>query len=177
MGYHSLTLLVIRLAGLGVIVSGVTSASSTLGHFFADPKALADVGFGWLVMFLIVSVGVPTILGLLLIKLPSITAHRILKIEADPLFDDAQFAQIQHVAFAVVGLWLLSNAFLDAVYALAKARFYNSYIENMSYQNMPPLLPDEFAAFVTAGVQFVLGLILLLGSRGISKAILSFRNR
>jgi hypothetical protein len=171
---RTLAALLLRIAGLIVIVSSLTGAAKTFGPMI-NPEVIAKLGLGWLFLAAAVSIVVPVLLGLVLIYFPSVTSHT-LKIDASPP-TDSEIAPLQRVAFAAIGLWLSLNAVLDTVYVFAKIRLYQRLVEDMpSYGRASALLPDDFATLVTAALQLVFGIWLLFGNRALANILGRFRS-
>jgi hypothetical protein len=74
---------------------------------------------------------------------------------------------LEATAFSVLGAYLLFRAIADATYLFSKFIFYSKVILTDPIYSGPPILPDDFARFVTTGVEFMLALFLLFGARGL----------
>lgn len=169
MQHRALAVLIIRVAGLLIIVFAITSATRAFGPMF-NPEAAEKVGVGLLLSSALISVVIPFSLGLLLTYFPSAVTTKVLRIEGLESSDEADIRSLQRVAFGAIGLWLTLYAVLDAVYLYSKSLLYSRLIETMPTKP-PPLSPDDFAGWVTAGVQLLVGVWLLLGNRAIVNII------
>src|SRR5438128_1609531 len=175
MEHRALAALIIRIAGLLVIVSAITNAARSFGPFF-DPATVQKVGLGLLLFSTLMSVGIPILLGLVLVYFPGAITTRVLRIEGLDAGGENNTKPLQRVAFATIGLWLTTYALIDAVYFYAKARLYFRILEEMPAYSKPPLIsPDDFGGLVASGLQLIIGLWLLLGNRGIVNALARLR--
>lgn len=175
MEHRALASLIIRIAGLLVIVSAITNAARSFGPFF-DPTTVQKIGIGLLLLSTLVSVGIPILLGLVLVYFPSAITTRVLRIEGLDAGGENDTRPLQRVAFATIGLWLTAYALIDAVYLYAKARLYFRILEEMAaYSKPPPISPDDFGSLVSSGMQLIIGLWLLVGNRGIVNVLARLR--
>lgn len=175
MEYRMLAALIIRLAGLLLIVSTVNSAAKSFSYFIHAGSA-EKVGIGLLLLSVFVSAILPVVIGALLIYFPKAVTTNVLKIQGLESGTENDLRPLQRVAFAVVGLWLVVYAILDAVYVYAKTRVYFRILEEMpSYSKLPPISPDDFGSIVSAVLQLVIGLWLLIGNRSIVNVLARLR--
>src|SRR5262245_7310380 len=167
MGHRALAALIVRVAGLLVIVSSITYATKSFGPFLVADMA-QKVGLELLLASALVSVVIPIALGLVLVYFPGTITSQVLRIEGLESGNESDLRALQRVAFATIGLWLTLYAVIDAVYFYSKARLYFKILEDMpAYSKPPPLSPDDFGGLVSSGLQFIIGLGLLIGNRGI----------
>jgi hypothetical protein len=175
MDHRALAALILRIAGLLVIVSAITYATKSFG-----PLVVADnipkMGIALLLASVLVSVVMPVLLGLVLVYFPGTITTRVLRIEGLEFGNDNDFKALQRVAFATIGLWLALYALIDAVYFYSKARLFFQFLQGMpSYSKLPPLSPDDFGGLVASGLQLIVGLWLLIGNRGIVNVLTRLR--
>jgi len=64
----------------------------------------------------------------------------------------------------------------NAVYWLAKLRIYFALYNEFNYGQPLPLTPEDFAGIATTCVQFVAGILLLLGGRGLANLVHRLRS-
>jgi hypothetical protein len=166
MDHKALSALILRIAGLLVIVYTVTNVAKSFGPFF-DPTTMRGVSVWPVVVASLLSVGLPILIGLLLIYFPKTIAINVLKVQGAEV-NPEDIRPLQRVAFSTVGLWLALYAVIDAVYFWGKARLYFQYMEGMpAYGKAPALPPDDFGGLLSCAVQLIIGICLLLGSRGL----------
>jgi hypothetical protein len=167
--------MILRIAGLLIIVSTITNAARSFGPF-VDFDTVRKLGIGLLVLSILISVAIPILLGLLLVYFPRTITTRVLKIEGLEAGNESNTNALQRIAFATIGLWLAVYAVIDTVYTYAKARLYFRFIEEMpSYAKPPSLSPDDFAGFVSSALQLIIGLWLVFGNRGVVNALARLR--
>jgi len=174
MEHRALAALIIRIAGLLVIVSSVSKGAESIGPIFRS-DLFEKVGISLLLLSIAVSVVIPVILGVVLINFPRSVATKVLRIEGLDPASEKEVRPLQQVAFAAIGLWLTIYAILDAVYVYARARIYNRFFESMPAHVALPLGSDDFGSLISSGLQLLIGLFLLIGHRGIVNALARFR--
>jgi len=165
MDYKSLTSLMLRLAGVFIVVSAITSAPQTFfnllyrrgGAESVDTWALAAAGFA---VF-----AIPFLVGLLLIYFPGRIANSMVSSAGAETVDALV---LQQVAFSALGLYFVTVAAYETFYWWAKLQIYFAVFEEMNFPGPRRLREDDFAGMVSTGAQFIAGGILLLGGRGIA---------
>ena len=171
MDYRALAVLLIRVAGLVAIVSALNASAASLARLF-DPKGLAEVGSLWLATVVIVPVVLPLVLGLVMIYFPATIVSGVLRIDGFDNVSESNIQPLQRVAFSAFGLYLIVYSVLDSMFIYSRVRLYHMLIDSQPVSvKMPPLLPDDFAGLVTTAIQFVLGICILFGNRGLSNVI------
>jgi hypothetical protein len=171
MDHRSLTALMLRIAGVLILVELVTSAPHTimnLLHFGGKETAPVDA-----LALTSLALVLPLAIGLVLIYFPSSIAGRIVRTDHAGEEAKAVSESLLPVAIACLGVYFVSVALYDEVYWLAKLRIY--YVFEERHGNAIPLAPQDFAGIVSAVFQFTVGFVLLLGTRGISKLIVRLR--
>jgi hypothetical protein len=118
----------------------------------------------------------PFAVGLALIYFPSTIATQVLRIEGIEPKSPNDSTLLERVAVSVMGLWFTLQAVLDGVHIFSRWNLYRRFIENQyPGASGPSIGPGEFAGFITAALQLILGLWLLLGSRGLANAFARLR--
>ena len=175
MEHKALAALMVRLVGLWELVVAVNGLGNAIGPFF-NPEYVVRAGLWTLTGVALFSVALPLAVGLFLIYFPRTVAAGVLRIEGiDPKgADDA--ALLERVAVSTLGLWFAINAVLDAAHAFSRWRLYQTLIDNQYPGATGPAIgPNEFAGLITAALQLIIGVWLLLGSRGVVNAIARLR--
>jgi len=168
MEHRALAALILRIAGLLIIITSVTGAVRGFGPWLYPSDMAKDVGVPLLLLSMFVAVVIPVTIGLGLVYFPSSVASRVLKIEGLELTSESSTAPFQRVAFAAIGMWLTVHAVTDATYVYAKIRFYYYLLKDASnYPMVPDIAAGDFAALVAAGLKLIIGIWLLVGNRGI----------
>jgi hypothetical protein len=161
--YKSLTSLVVRLTGVIIIVSSITAAPQTfialLYRRGVDAAGNIDM---WLVA--VVASAFPLIVGFALIYFPGTVTNRVVSAGAEPVDSLA----LQQVAFSVLGLYFVTVAAYDAVYWWAKLRIYFAIYNELNFGRPDRLTQEDFAGLAATSAQFVAGVTLLFGGRGLA---------
>jgi len=166
MDHRALAALIIRVAGLLIVVSAITTyATYSFAPFFlGDTTQKVEI----LLTSAFVSVVIPVALGLVLVYFPGTITTRVLRIEGLESGSESDVKALQRVAFAAIGLWLTLYAVIDAVSIYSKVRLYHRFFADMpTYSRPPAWSSDDFGGLVASGLQLIIGLCLLIGNRGI----------
>ena len=176
MDHKALSVLILRMAGLLVVVYTIANAAKSFAAFL-DPRMLQGDG-GWrVVIAVLLSAALPIAIGLLLVYFPNAIASGVLKVPGGEV-TPGDVGPLQRVAFSTLGLWLSLYAVVDAVYFWGRARLYFQYIEDAPvYAKGPALPPDDFGGLVSCAVQLVIGVWLLLGNRGLVNLLARLRGQ
>jgi hypothetical protein len=162
MDYKSLTSLLLRLTGVIIMVLAVTATPRTfVGLFLGN----AGGGFNtetWLLTT--VASAFPILVGLLLIYFPATVANRIVPGDGET----ADTRRLEQIAFSILGLYFVSMAAFDAVYWYAKLRLYSVIFPFGLNDRGPWLASNDFAGIASTCAQFVVGILLLIGGRGLA---------
>jgi hypothetical protein len=86
-------------------------------------------------------------------------------------------SQIEGVVYSLLGLYLVIDAITDSIYHYSRLRLYQKSVADLSYHGAPPLLPEDFGQIIATGTEFVLGVALILGARGLAKLFRRLRGR
>lgn len=172
MEFRALAALILRIAGLLIIVSSMTWTARTYISFFF-PEPIEKIGVAVLLISSAVSLFVPILLGLCLIYLPGTVISRILKIDGLDATTASSVAPLQRISFAAIGLWLVIWALIDGIYIYSKTQLYFRIIQDMPSNWRPPAIsPDDFASIISTALQFLLGIWLLFGNRAIANLVM-----
>jgi hypothetical protein len=170
MDYKSLTSLMLRLTGVIIVVSEVTVMPRTFINLHArNPLESPDVAA---LLLTIVASGLPILIGLLLIYFPAAVANKIVSAGGESV----DRLNLQQLAFSVLGLYFVSLAVFDAVYWLAKLRIYFVVYNELNFGQPFRLTPEDFAGIAATCAQFVAGLLLLFGGRGLANLVHRLRS-
>lgn len=171
MDYRSLTSLLLRIAGMLILVQLVLAVPPTIAgllHFGDEQSAATDV-----FVLTALALVLPLLLGSMLLYFPSVVTNHLIRTGADSDAGPAPTPDLlRTTAFSAIGLYFVCSALFDAVYWAAKLKIYYTLIDEQRWYGPPPaLIPDDFAGIASTTIQFVVGLVLLLGASGISHVI------
>ena len=179
MEHRTLAALIIRLTGLVVLVMTITSAARSFVDFFYPSPMLKDLGIGYMATSIVISGLLPLAIALFLIYFPGMTVNGVLRIQGLETGSDTNVAPLQRVAFSALGMLFMINSILQAVHAMAKYDWYFYWMHETQSHNSPaahlPISPEQFSSYISAGLEFLLGLGLLIGSKGIANALSRLR--
>jgi hypothetical protein len=171
MDYKSLTSLVLRLTGVIIVVSSVTSTPRTfIGLIYL--RGVEATGNMEIWLLAVVASAFPVLAGLLLIYFPATVANRMVSAGTGTI----DTLLLQQVAFSVLGLYFVTVAAYDAVYWWAKLRIYFAVYNELNFGRPDSLRNEDFAGLVSTGAQFIAGVILLFGGRGLANLFQRLRS-
>jgi hypothetical protein len=174
MEHRALAALMLRIAGLLLIVWALADAGKSLGPFVVQPRGGFD--FGLVAAGVLFGLAMPVGIGLVLLYFPGTLTTRVLRIPGIESPRDGELPAYERVAFAVMGLWWVLDAILDALYVYARSRLYLRFMEDQpAYVRLPALTPDDFASLVVSAAQLLIGLWLMLGNRGLAGLLYRIR--
>jgi len=177
MEHRALAALVIRLVGFWELVVAANALPNAIGPFF-NPQYVQQASLFVLIGSAMFAVVLPLAVGVLLIYFPRTIASGAVRVEGvEPNGDEA--SQLERVGVCLMGLWLVIDAAMDAVYNASRWHLYNRVIERQygAGAEGPPIGPTEFAGLVTAVIQLLLGLWLLIGTQGLVNLFQRLRGR
>ena len=170
MEHKALAALMVRLVGLWELVVAVNALPNAIGPFF-NPQYVQKAGVFVLIGSAFFSVALPFAIGLLLIYFPRSIASGALRMEGLELGGD-EASRLERVGVSLMGLWLTVDAVTDGIYSLSRWHLYRRVVdEQYAGATGPAIGPSEFAGLITAVLQLILGLWLLLGTRGLVSAL------
>jgi hypothetical protein len=160
----------VRLVGLWELVVAANALPTAIGPFF-NPVYIEKAGLYVLIGAALFAVALPFTLGLMLIYFPSTVASRVLRVEGIEPINANDTTLLERVAVSLMGLWFAVDAVTDAIHSFSRWHLYRRLIEDQYIGTSgPSISPNEFAGLITALVQLIMGLWLLLGSRGLVNA-------
>src|SRR5712692_1179097 len=175
MEHRALAALIVRLAGLWEVVVALNGVPAALGSFI-NAEYVQKAGLGWLLLHALFTIGVPLLLGFVLIYLPRSVTTSVLNVQGIQPENSSEAFLLERVLVSLLGLWFAIQAVLDGLHVFSRWLLYRRFVEDQ-YQSAtgPAIGPQEFAGLITASVQLAFGLWLVLGRRGIVKAIARLR--
>jgi hypothetical protein len=166
MEHKALAALMVRLVGLWELVVAVNSLPNAIGPFF-NPEYVHKAGLFVLLGSALFAVALPLGVGLFLIYFPRSIVSGALRIEGSELNPD-EARRLERVGMSLMGLWLTVDAVTSATYNFSRWHLYRRFIEDQyTGATGPTIGPSEFAGLLTNALQLILGLWLLLGTRGL----------
>ena len=160
MDYRALVVLIIKTAGLVLVLYTIALLPGRVGSYVLSPERSNALFVGWvLVPFL-----VPVVIGVFMLVFPASSARAVV----GPSFATGTDLErvVQPLVFSGIGLFLA----LDGVRALAYYFALNAYMEE-AYAGSAFSDPAARADVASNIVSLVIGVALILGARGLSAAV------
>ncbi len=157
MDLRTLTKLLLKLAGLYLLVNSLLVFPSSL---FVP---LEHSGPG------LISAGVFSLIGLALLVFPGAVTNQIIRIPPSETIGAPTAESLFRVGLTLMGVYLVAEAVFRAVFVYAKSRWFYDYMQPFPGSRGPGLTPDDFGALAAAAVEALLGLVLWLANRHVSK--------
>lgn len=174
MDHHALSNLLLRVAGVIIVVSSVLSVPPTVIGLATNDSSSGNLTSAVLMSGL--AALLPLLVGLVLLWFPGTVTHRIVGVRHEEASAVADGEKLRQLAFSVLGLYFVSSALFDAVYWYARLKLYHSTVAaEFAYMMPPVVLQDDFAGMLSTGSQLIVGLLLLFGSKGISNLVAKVR--
>lgn len=175
MDHHALSRLLLRIAGLVVIVATLTSVPKSIVTLVV--AAGQDANSSPLLTAMIASL-VPLLIGVALVWLPGTVANRLVDDTHASSGPGDTTASLQGIALSVLGFYFVAQALFDTVFWVARIKLYSAVIDsNGAFAGTPSVMPDDFAGMVATGVQALFGVVLLFGSKGVGRLLSKARGR
>ena len=175
MDHHALSRLLLRIAGVVVIVATLTAVPKSIVTLVV--AAGQETNASPLITAIIASL-VPLMIGMALVWLPGTVANRL--VDSTPTGNsqvDAA-ASLQAVALSIIGFYFFASSLFDAVFWVARIKLYSAVMgSSEAFAGAPAVMPDDFAGMVATGVQALAGVLLLLGSKGVGRLLVKARGR
>jgi hypothetical protein len=160
---YSIFVVMLRAAALWLFLSTLLSAAVHV----ASMEAVTGMGmdaFQWVGpgLALLVPLSLAAIVWLFAHRL----AHLVMARPGQPVFEsDIAPSEWQTLAFSVIGLWFVLTGVLDVVYYFFRWFAIRRMIPGSLGETMYP--EDFWVGWVVSGIQVVLGLVVMLGARGL----------
>jgi hypothetical protein len=177
------------LASLSLRITGVIILVNVLTHLPKEFLGLIRLSeqashytsaypVSMLFLLSVLSIVLPTILGLLFLLFPLKISKIIVDGNEGGTAAAVNLEDVQLIIFSSLGAYFVAMALFDAVYLMAKLRIYFSFVENSEIMaRAPKMLPQDFASIVSTFFQLAIGMYLLLGSKGLSRLITHLRGK
>ena len=160
MDHHELARILIKIAGISIIIYVLVGLPAYISYYFS--LRLKDDS---ILMFLLISILpmiIPLVAGYLMWQYPNTIANKIIKTKTDDNLSNSKLGyEIEVVAFSVLGMYLLFNAFGDFVYNFG---YYLNY-ENVGVEGYTKI--DIYALMFTISAEIIFACVLLFGGKNI----------
>lgn len=175
MDHHALSRLLLRIAGVVVLVATLTAVPKSIVTLVV--AAGQEANASPLITAIIASL-VPLMIGMALVWLPGTVANRLVDSTSTGNSQVDAAASLQAVALSVIGFYFFASSLFDAVFWVARIKLYSAVMESSeAFAGAPAVMPDDFAGMVATGVQALAGVLLLLGSKGVGRVLVKARGR
>lgn len=147
MDIRTLTKLVLKLAGIYIIISVLFSIPNAL----VTPSEYMVPTVVWLVIYCLV--------GLILFGFPGMVVNRVVRIDEGTFNDAATEQKLLRIGARLLGCYFSLSAIYGLIFSWASVRlFYVGY-------RVPDFTPDQKATMFAWGVQLVAGLLLWFAAK------------
>lgn len=161
MDYRQLSNLLIKIAGIVIIVFAVTAIPGHINSFlYQGQETLAKFAL-WVILPLIV----PLIVGLLMWSFPRTITNRIFEKDLEASGSNRVAEEIERIAVTILGLILLFFALSDLTFNFVYVYFTNK--ENMGVITSFRISPEDWGHIIGTIVEIVFALIILLKAKGV----------
>ncbi len=171
MNHNEISQLLLKLSGLLIIIFTIISIPNYFTAYSATQlfygNSVSDIPA--FLLSVIVPFFISLLIGLFLFAFPTTITKKILRNASTPT--DTPINEITIVAYSAIGMYFLAISIADLVY-------WGSYFTLMANntQESAYFTTDNTARVLTTFAEMAIGLVLLLGSRGINSLISKFRN-
>ncbi|MEW6647803.1 MAG: hypothetical protein AB1450_11425 [Pseudomonadota bacterium] len=174
MNYRDISILAIRLAGIGLIAVAVIRIPNLA------PYIVADTGVPWWGQFLATALHflLPVLIGALFFMFPATLTNKFIQ-GSDALGAEPEvLSAVERMALSVLGVFFLFNVVSDVAYHVV----YAIRVSQLAQSAMQPSVsvmqnPDWLANVVTTLIEFMVALWLIFGARGIQRLFAVVRGR
>lgn len=166
MDYRDITTLLIRIAGVVIIIFGIIQ----IPGYFLNYYQLHEDSFFYFLGITLVPVFLIVVLGAVLWLFPGTIVNKIVVGPNQPI--KFQSDQVQVIAFSTLGMYILFRGVSDLV-------FWVSFMA-MTFYSEPSttIIPlDRYADLFATFTEIIFGMFLIFGSNGISSYISMIRGR
>ena len=160
MDLREITRLVLKLAGLYLLVTVLLGIPATV--LLPDPYSVQSA----------ISLGLYGLVGLALFFFPGLVMNRVIRVQAETAGDVSSEKLVQ-VGSILLGLYFTVTAAYGLIYTYVKTRWFPQL--HFPGSRGPDMPADDFAYFIAAGAQIVIGLALWLGSKYVVRASFLFK--
>jgi len=149
--------LVVRVFAVFLVVNNLFYAARVIDYAMSKPDHYIAMALNLVLAF------VPTFVAIFLWFFPLAVATKLIPDVGNASVQAPMGAEeLEVVAYSVVGLWVLTAALPDALYWAVL--YYRAKADPAMSPNLPPA---SIAAMLLTGGKLVLGIWLMLGSRGL----------
>ncbi len=161
MDYRQLSNLLIKIAGIVIIVFAVTAIPGHINSFLYQGQDTLAKFAVWVIIPLIF----PIIVGLLMWSFPGTLTNRIFEKDIESSKSNGVSEEVEQIAVTVLGLILLFFALSDLTFNLVYVYFSNR--ENMSVIMSFRISPENWGYIIGTIVEIIFSLIILLKAKGV----------
>lgn len=169
MDYRQLSNLLIKIAGIVVIVFTVAAIPEHINSFLYQGQDTLSNFVVWVIIPLLA----PIIIGLLMWSFPRTITNKIFEKEIEPAGSNRAIEEIERIAVTVLGLTLLFFALSDLIFNLVYVYFTNK--ENMSVITSFRISPEDWGHIIGTIIEIIFALVILLKAQGVILLIRRFK--
>lgn len=182
MDYKALSTLALRISGVFILVNTISTVPRDFVAFIsanAGANNVLEYSLNQVLLIHLFSVIIPVVIGLFLVFLPSKITNVLIS-EAEPqLSQKTDFELFQQALLSAMGVYFIASACFDAAAIYARMRIFAAFVakdEFMQRAMSQPINPHDFGAIAYTLVQFIAGILLVIGNKGLSHKLSKLRN-
>lgn len=173
MNSKELTFLLIKVAGAALIVFSIIKLSQTVPYFFSEKYTLSEI-----TILAVSNSIIPVVFGLLLMFFPSTISSKVIGKQDNTALNNEYMFELEQIALSVLGVYLLfitiSDITAHAVYIIEA----NKMIASGKLPGTTAVLgPERYGLLFATGIEFIMSIWLIFGSKGMVKLIRNIRGR
>ena len=166
MSARDFTKILIKVAGLWLLVQCVLQLGTTLGSFISL-RGQDDASW-WMYLLAAIPVLIQVVVGLLMMALPgAITDTLLEKSVTTPVPPAALAQQIEEAAIGVLAVYLFFRGLVDVSYWFSHFGLFTLALDKQGMFTGPRMTPDMFGNLISTGAEVVFAIILFFGARGL----------
>lgn len=168
MDTHELSRILIKIAGISIIIFVLVGIPSYISYYYSlQLKEDSVVSF---FLISILPMIIPLLAGYLMWQFPNTIANKIIKPDTEEKPTDSKLGlEIQTIAFSVLGIYLLFNAFSDVIYHLSY------YYKTMKASGTGYMEISTYAFIVATCAEIIFASVLLFGGKGVAEFLRKIR--
>ena len=181
MDFRALSTLALRISGVFILVNTISTVPRDFIGFIttnAGANNVLEYSLNQILLIHLFSVIIPSVISLFLVFLPSKITNVLISETETQLSQKADFELFQQALLSALGVYFIASACFDAAGIFARVRIFAAFVakdEFMRNAMTQPIAPQDFGAIAYTLVQFIAGILLVIGNKGLSHKLAKLR--